>query len=347
MNRARLIATLLLGLAACQGSGSAPPQTGGAGSDGSAGGGGASGTGGVAGASQPDADASADASDASPSLGDAAVETGDASSDVGDVAAAEVADANADAVDAPRDASAGDADAAASAAYAPCPTTGACRVMPLGDSITDGCCGENTVSMGAGYRLELFRLALAHHKNITFVGSHATGPAQVEGVAFPRQQEGHPGWTIADGGGRSGLQQQLAGWLAATPPDIVTLMIGTNDVDIQLDLANAPKRLGILLDTLTKTAPKALVVVAQIVPTRVDATNERVRAYNAAMPALVKTFADAGKHVVLVDQYAAFTKDPAWKTKLLANDLHPADAGYAAMANVWWAAIADLPAARP
>ena len=49
-----------------------------------------------------------------------------------------------------------------------------------------------------------------------------------------------------------------------------------------------------------------------------------------------------GKHIVLVDMYDAFTKNPAFKTKLLANSLHPSDAGYSVMANVWWDAIGQL-----
>ncbi len=119
-------------------------------------------------------------------------------------------------------------------------------------------------------------------------------------------------------------------------------MIGTNDVDISADLGNAPKRLSTLVDTITKAAPKALVVLAQIVPSRKDDENTRDQTFNGAMPALVKTFTDAGKHVVLVDMYGAYTADPSFKTKYLANDLHPTDAGYALMANVWWNAIGKL-----
>ena len=231
----------------------------------------------------------------------------------------------------------------AGAPYNPCPSNGnACRVMPLGDSITDGCCGENTQSMGASYRLELFRLATKAGKKLTFVGSHGSGPNTVDNISFPKQQEGHSGWTIADGGGRSGLQEKVVGWLNANPPDIVTLMIGTNDIDINLKVAEAPARLGVLVDTITKTKPNALVVLARMVPTRKDDENQRVRDYNDAMPALVKTFTDVGKHVVLVDMYGAYTKNIAFKTVFLANDLHPSDAGYAEMANVWWSVVGPL-----
>jgi lysophospholipase L1-like esterase len=209
--------------------------------------------------------------------------------------------------------------------------------MPLGDSITDGGGVE-----GSAYRLDLFKLSLASDKKLTFVGSHESGPAEIDGVPFPRHQEGHSGWTIADGGGRDGLYDQMQGWLAATPPDIITLMIGTNDCDIQLDLANAPMRLGLLLDRIAEHAPNALTVVAQIVPTTDDAGNERVQAYNAAIPGLVKTRADQGKHVISVDMYGAFTKNPSYKTEYMNDKLHPKQAGLVVMAETWWAAIGSL-----
>jgi lysophospholipase L1-like esterase len=238
---------------------------------------------------------------------------------------------------------AGAAGAGGSAPYNPCPSNGdACRIMPLGDSITDGCCGENTLSQGASYRLELFRLSLTKSKKLTFVGSHSSGPNTVDNVAFPKKQEGHSGWTIADGGGRDGLQDEVAGWLKATPPDIVTLMIGTNDIGTNNDLPNAPQRLGVLLDTIVQSTPNALVVVAQIVPTQSDSDNAKVQAFNAGLPAIVQARAAAGEHVILVDMYGAYTKNADYKKAYLANGLHPSDAGYAVMGTVWWDAIGNL-----
>jgi lysophospholipase L1-like esterase len=224
------------------------------------------------------------------------------------------------------------------APYNPCPTNGdPCRVMPLGDSITDLGGQEN-----GAYRVDLFKLSLTNNKKLTFVGSHESGPQMVEGVPFPRRQEGHSGWTIADGGGRDGLYEDIQGWLMTTPPDIVTLMIGTNDTDLQLDLPNAPMRLGLLLDRIAMYAPSALTVVAQIVPSTDDALNQRVQAYNAAIPALVKARADAGKHVIMVDMYTAFTMNPNYKTAYMGDRLHPKAEGLVVMANTWWAAIGGL-----
>lgn len=229
------------------------------------------------------------------------------------------------------------------AEYNPCPTNGdPCRIMPLGDSITDGA-GSST---GASYRLELFRLALKNNKKIVFVGSHTSGPDMVDNQPFPKYQEGHSGWTIDDGGGRSGLYPKIQGWLAtampSAPPHIVTLMIGTNDVDIQLDLPNAMNRLGLLVDRIIMNAPNALIVVAQIVPTTDDGENGRVQSYNGGIPALVKMRADAGKHVTMVDMYGAFTKNASYKTEYMNDKLHPKDPGYVVMANTWYDKIGGL-----
>jgi lysophospholipase L1-like esterase len=83
-------------------------------------------------------------------------------------------------------------------------------------------------------------------------------------------------------------------------------------------------------------------VLAEVVPTKDDDENQRMRAYNDAMPALVKARADARKHVILVDMYGAFTQNTNYKTEYMNDNLHPNDAGYAVMANAWWDAIGNL-----
>src|SRR5512141_709254 len=61
---------------------------------------------------------------------------------------------------------------AAPVAYSPCPTDGSpCKIMPFGDSITDG------FGVPGGFRVELFRLAHQAGKNVTFVGTGSNGPA--------------------------------------------------------------------------------------------------------------------------------------------------------------------------
>jgi len=223
--------------------------------------------------------------------------------------------------------------------FAPCPSDGtACKIMPLGDSITDG-----VGSSGGGYRVELFKQSITDSRLITFVGRNLNGPTSVtvagQSKQFPRNHEGYSGYTIDTGGGRTGISTLVDAGISSGMPHIVLLMIGTNDVNISLDLTNAPTRLGALLDRIIKDAPNALLVVAKLVPTTNDTTNARVRTYNDAIPGLVQTRAAAGKHIVMVDMYTAFTSNSSYKTALMNDELHPKDAGYAVMAQTWYAAI--------
>ena len=64
--------------------------------------------------------------------------------------------------------------------------------------------------------------------------------------------------------------------------------------------------------------------------------------FNAAIPALVQERAAAGKHVALVDMYGAFTARADFKTSLMFDRVHPKDAGYQVMSDVWYAAIGAL-----
>jgi lysophospholipase L1-like esterase len=244
-----------------------------------------------------------------------------------------------DATDAALDGSRDSGDAAVH--FSPCPARGSpCAIMPLGDSITFA-----DLAPGAGYRVELYHQALVNAQNITFVGSQMNGPPTVDGKPFPNQSEGHSGYVIS--GSAIGISELADASLARYKPHIVLLMIGTNDVDRAIDLPNAPKRLAALLDQILRDAPDTLLVVAKITPTMIDAKNTRVQAYNAAIGPLVQERAAAGKHIAMVDMYAALTANASYKTELLRDELHPTLAGYQVIGRTWYAALRDLLPAQP
>jgi lysophospholipase L1-like esterase len=227
--------------------------------------------------------------------------------------------------------SSGAAGSGGTSGYRPCPTTGACKIMPFGDSITQG------YNVNGGYRAPLFHLALAASRNITFVGSaNDYSVPTVDGMTFPRNHEGHGGYTIE---GSNGISQFVNTSIPNYQPHIITLMIGTNDINGNVNVSDAPNRLGRLLDSIFTRSADILVVLAQIVPSRTDGTNNAIRTYNSAMPALVSARVSQGRHVVLVDMYGAFTMDTNYKNSLLADNLHPNQAGYTKMADVWFAAL--------
>ncbi len=186
---------------------------------------------------------------------------------------------------------------APNAPYNPCPPAPAdCKIMPFGDSITDGYLAQR-----GGYRIPLFQRAHQEGKHLTFVGSATNGPAMVDGVPFPQHHEGHSAYTINDeplpAPAHKGISPFVKTSIPAYHPDIVLLMIRTNDVDNSIDLPNVPTRLGALIDSIIALDAHTLIVVAQITPTMQDPLNARIQTYNAAIPAVVQTRAQAGKHV--------------------------------------------------
>jgi hypothetical protein len=229
--------------------------------------------------------------------------------------------------------------------YNPCPATGACVILPFGDSITWGWAGvENTDDLG-GYRSQLFALSVADHKSLTFVGTQADGPATVSGEAFPRNHEGHAGYTIDNSGSLMGITPLVVnapGVIRTYKPNIVLLMIGTNDMANNVDLPNAPIRLGKLIDDIFADAPNVLVVVAQITPSQKGPANTSTQAYNAAIPGIIQPRVAAGKHLIVVNMYGAFTAKSNWPSALMTDSVHPNAAGYQIMAQTWYPAISSF-----
>ncbi|MEU0881036.1 RICIN domain-containing protein [Lentzea sp. NPDC005914] len=200
-------------------------------------------------------------------------------------------------------------------------SNGGTRVMPLGDSITEG------TQVPGGYRIGLWDRLAGGSYRVDFVGSQFNGPASLG----DHDHEGHPGWRIDQ------IDANIVSWLTSTNPRTVLLHIGTNDVLQNHDVANAPARLSALVDKITATVPGADVMVATIIPLGSASQESLGRAYNATIPAMVQSKANAGKRVHLVDMHAALT------TADLIDGVHPTATGYAKMAATWYDALRSVP----
>jgi lysophospholipase L1-like esterase len=212
----------------------------------------------------------------------------------------------------------GDGGSAPTASDSPCPTNGdPCKILPLGDSITDG------IGASGGYRVRLFELAIENGKNITYVGNSMNGPNDVAGETFPKSHEGHSGWTV----------QQIADIVPVPAldqePHIILLHIGTNDMYQMPD--GAADRLGSLLDELIDDNPDTLLVVSNIIP--FPQASGQVSSYNSDLLAVVQERIDGGANMLFVDQFDGFPSSE------LGDGVHPNAAGYARMAEKWWTAI--------
>lgn len=223
--------------------------------------------------------------------------------------------------------------------YQACPSS-PCKIMPFGDSITFGVGDEGN----GGYRGPLFGLTVAEGQKVTFTGSISNGPTTVSGQTFPKKNEGHSGWGIAQvtqySGNNAGIITVLPnpGFSSGSGgiPDIVLLHIGTNDQGT-LSAAQMTSDLVKLLDKISAEAPDALVVVAQIIPLGYG-NNEVIKTYNQSIPGLVQERANAGKHIMLVDMFTGYDA----KTMIGSDAVHPNTAGYKFMADHWYSVIGEF-----
>jgi lysophospholipase L1-like esterase len=208
------------------------------------------------------------------------------------------------------------------AAHAAIPgqSNGGVRIMPLGDSITDG-----FTPYPGGYRVNLWQRLGAGGYTVDFVGSQTNGPAELG----DHDHEGHSGWRIDQ------LDANIVTWLNSTDPRTILLHIGTNDINQNYDVANAPARLSKLIDDILRTKPNVQLFVAQIITEGGEPHATMVNTYNAAIPGIV---ANKGSHVHLVNMHAALTAAD------LADGTHPSQQGYNKMAPVWYNALTSVPA---
>ncbi len=195
------------------------------------------------------------------------------------------------------------------------------RLMPLGDSITHGI-GSST---GNGYRGSLRDRLLDDDDPaataIDYVGSQRT--PQTGDL-----HEGHPGWTIDQiaeliqpGLPRPGMN-----------PSVITLHIGTNDMNNNDRVVTAQVRLQRLMDAIFDAVPDVTLVMSTLVPARDPVVNERIADYNNKMRDIVADAQSAegpNRHIVLVDM------EDEVQVEDLADDLHPSNTGYDKMARIF------------
>lgn len=196
------------------------------------------------------------------------------------------------------------------------------KVMPLGDSITDG------FTTAGGYRIQFYNRLVADGLtgSLDFVGSQSNGPASL----LDREHEGHTGWHVAD------LSANINTWMTNSSPSIVMLMIGTNDI-LHSQFTGASSRLSSLIDQICAKLPAGGKLYVSTIPTLGSTTYGAyitlVDQYNADIPGIVQSKVAAGKPVFLVDMHSVITASD------LADEIHPSPAGYDKMGNAWYAII--------
>ncbi len=205
--------------------------------------------------------------------------------------------------------------AALSGAAEPAPA----RIMAVGDSITQG--GGKTF---ATYRLLLAEKLKAAGVRCEFVGSRPT-----EGSATPLWHEAY--------GGKNAeyLASILEAKLKAHPADIVMLQAGHNHFIEEKPVAGIVAAHREMVATARRLNPKAIVFIAQVIPSGKLPKYAYIPDLNVALAALVKELHRPEQPVYLVDLATGF--DPAADT--IADRVHPNAAGAEKIARCWAEAL--------
>lgn len=205
------------------------------------------------------------------------------------------------------------------------------KIMPIGDSITYGVVNSSNTESG-GYRTELWNLFKADNYSVDFVGSMTNGPSDID-----KNHEGHRGWRIDEilnGRSSEASAGNIDTWLNANRPDVVLLMIGTNDILQDYQLSSAPTRLSNLIDKITTKSPDSQILVSSILPSTKNANDQdQILSFNSYIPNIVNSKLSQGKKVSFVDIFNKVTVND------LADKVHPTLDGHTKIANAWYDAL--------
>jgi lysophospholipase L1-like esterase len=243
-------------------------------------------------------------------------------------------------------------------------STGPLQIMPMGDSITQG------AGAGGGYRSPLFASLSAAGFQMEFIGARSDNSTSLLTTNSQTKHEGHGSYSTdlllgnLDTSTPYGGTNEGGFWITGIPgtraaayPDVILLMIGTNDIGMW---AHTPAQTiayyDQLLTKLVTLRPAAHIICASIVPFVLsefeEAYPDKVGVYtnrelnnvifNSLLPGLVATHQAAGHRVQFYDMRQKV--NPANAATLIGGDgVHPNQAGYNAIASGWFDAMKRLP----
>ena len=209
-------------------------------------------------------------------------------------------------------------------------------IMPVGDSITYGTNGQY-----AGYRGYLYSdLVASGNTSFQFVGTTNGNPGGTVGTlpASPVDQTWHDGWP---GWRTDQIDSNMSGWLTSLSgsshlPSVVTMMIGTNDVNQGYSVSWGTSHVASIINTVCTQDPGVRFLLANVIPEASGNTTQNawITSYNADLPAVVAAANAAGDNVSLVNLNTNFPSGG-----LGGDGVHPNETGYSWMASQWYNAI--------
>ena len=205
------------------------------------------------------------------------------------------------------------------------------RVMPLGDSITAGASQTLASALMEGPRRDLWTLITRDGGFIDYVGGLSNGPASLP----DRDHRGVGGIKAATVVGQA---DDLAG---AYRPDVVLLMLGTNDLKFAQNAATTvPGYLMSIMQSFARVEPGVTILLGQTPPIDPSAPGYKYRAdadvHRAELVAKLPGLAADARALGIDARYVAM---PGLTEGDLFDGIHPNPGGYAKIAGYWFEAL--------
>lgn len=204
------------------------------------------------------------------------------------------------------------------------------RIMPLGDSITQGKSSgvpDEEPEKHISYRRDLWQRLADNYYTVDFVGSLQNGEYYDN---FDPDHEGHPRWKDNE------VAAEVFNWLTDNPADVLLLHIGTNELETSADDVVD------ILNEVDRYDPTITVVLARII-NRVEHSN-KTTTYNDNVEAMAEARIAAGDKIIVVDMEdgAGIIYDLETAGGDMYDNLHPYETGYTKMADVWYDALVEF-----
>jgi lysophospholipase L1-like esterase len=208
------------------------------------------------------------------------------------------------------------------------------RILPLGDSITQG---GKTDREEYTYRHPLYFKLKAAGYDVDFIGSLKAGlqpgakwPDGPDGTPFDPDHEGHYGWKTA------AVRDRLAEWMQAWPaaPDIALIHLGTNDQNAGDHTEAVVKPLKDIVAMLRGKNPRVVVLVGHL-----NFNGGAALKIRPLVEAMAKDLSTTESPVVTVHHYQGWIEDPKREGTDTFDWAHPNPQGQKKMADRWFEAM--------
>lgn len=228
------------------------------------------------------------------------------------------------------------------------------KIMPLGDSLTNGEDADIPAEKRCGYRKLLSALIAENAPDLrfVFVGSQKSGGTAYGNSASLFRHEGHNGYVIDDIYGKApphfGIAQSIDLWLKKYQPEAVFMMLGTNDIGLSWEsgdlstIETISKNWELLVKTILKSLPDGGIIIAGSVPPikNGEIFNAWAKKLNSRLITISKTLDSESKEVVFADINTAINKN-GLSDSFCSDGGHFNESGYTAVGNKFYEAFAS------